>query len=265
MVGVAPREFGRCLKGEVSVGAHEDLFAGVRASDLRFDNVHILAEYIARAQRFADSATRIEASAEQLVQGAMETAEEGVRQFQAALRQMQSEFKALQNQLRRVVDAAGRDIAKAVADAHASGASYILQAGEVANQRYEGLARRADQINLAAERLEQAAEKAEENRQLAHMELEQLGAFKSELVRFERESLARIADARASLYQGVGLWQRLCYVPFPPIPVLHETKVPSRPSPPSRGVRTQNAPPKVRDRSDAPAGGAARAGEGRSK
>lgn len=245
------------------MGAEEDLFSGVRPSDLRFDNVHILAEYIARAQRFADSATRIETSAEHLVRGAMETTEQGVRQFQAALRQMQSEFKTLQNQLRRVVEAAGRDIAKAVADAHASGASYILQVGEVTKQRYEGLASRADGVNQAAQRLEQAAEKAEANRQLAHEELEQLRAFRSDLAHFELESLARISDARAGLYKGAGLWQRLCYVAFPPVPVVREARIPSRPSVPSREARTPTA--KVRDRGVGRAGGAAPAGEGRGK
>lgn len=245
------------------MGAKEDLFAGVRPSDLRFDNVHILAEYIARAQRFADSATRIEASAEQLVHGAMATSEQGVRQFQAALRQMQSEFKALQNQLRCVVEAAGRDIAKAVADAHASGASYILQVGEVAMQRYEGLASRADGVSRAAQRLERAAEQAEANRQLAHEELEQLRTYKSGLEQFELESLTRISDARARLYQGLGLWQRLCYVAFPPVPVLREAKIPSRSFVQGRGARTRSVTAKACDRNVGRAVGAAPADEGR--
>lgn len=195
----------------------------------------------------------------------METTEQGVRQFQAALRQMQSEFKALQTQLRRVVDAAGHNIANAVAGAHASGASYIMQAGEVAKQRYEGLASRADGVNQAAQRLEQAAETAEANRQLAHEELEQLRAFKSGLAQYERESLARISAARVGLYKGAGFWQRLCYVPFPPVPIVREVKPPSPPSVPNREAMSSRVAAKAHDRNVSPARGAAPADKGRIK
>lgn len=214
------------------MGTPKDLFEGMRGSDLRFDNPHILAEYITRAHRFAESATRIEESAERLLQGAVKTTDEGVRQFQAALRQMKSEFVALKTDLRGVITAAAIDIARAVADAHESGAKCITFYGQIAKVSYDGLASRADEINLAAERLEKAAEKVEVNRQLVHEELENLRTFKSELTRFEKESLTRISVAEARLYQGVGLWQRVCYVPFPPVPVARATKMPSRPSAP---------------------------------
>lgn len=205
-----------------------DLFDGVRASDLRFDNLHILAEYMSRAQRFADSAMQIEACAERLVKEGIKTTEEGVRQFEAALRRMQSAFDTLQSQMGAVVNATGINISKAVADAHAAGASYILQMGQIAKLSYEGLVSRAGEINMAAERLEQAAAKAESNRRLAYDELERLQAFKSEVTKFERASLARLTDAKAKLYQGVGLWQRIRYVLLPPVPVVQEIKRPIR-------------------------------------
>jgi hypothetical protein len=227
------------------MGAAEDLFAGIRPSDLRFDNVHILAEYIARAHRFTDSATRIEKSAEQLVQGAMRTTQEGVKQFQAAVKRMQSEFKGLDDLLRRAVDAAGLEIANAVAEAHTSGARSILQASEVTSRHHAELASRAAEVNQAAARLEQAAALAEANRQRSHEELEKLQAFRRELVQFEGESRASIADARAKLYRGVGLWRRVVYVFAAPVPEVRNPKAPSRllaqgrdakhASPPSKG------------------------------
>lgn len=243
----------------------EDLFKGIRPSDLRFDNVHILAAYIARAQRFADCATRIETSAEQLLRGAIETSEEGVRQFETVVQQMRSEFKGLQSQLTSVVDTMGRHIARAVIAAHKDGASCILQAGEEAKQRYRGLDDRADEVRLAAKRLEEAAENAEATRLRAHEELDQLRAFKSELVRFERESLTRISDARARLYEGVGLWQRVSYVPFPPVPVVRASKAPTRPSVLSRAAKTPNAFGKMQDSGAGHAGDAAPAGGVRRK
>ncbi len=204
------------------------LFDGVRASDLRFDNMHILAEYMARAQRFADSAVQIEACSERLVQEGIRTTEEGIRQFEAALRRMQSAFDTLQSQMGAVINATGINISKAVADAHTAGASYILQMGQIAELTYEGLVSRAVEINIAADRLEQAAATAESNRRLAYDELERLQAFKSEVTKFERASLARLADAKVKLYQGVGLWQRICYVLLPPEPVVQEIKRPIR-------------------------------------
>lgn len=247
--------------------APKDLFEGVRASDLRFDNLHILAEYITRAQRVVDSATRIEASAERLVEGGIKTTEEGVRQFQAALRQMQSAFNTLQGQVSLVVNATGNKIACAVADAHIAGASYILQMGEFAKLSYQGLISRTDEVTMAAERLEQAADKAEASRRLAHDEHEQLRAFKLEVERYEQESLTRLSDAKASLYEGVGLWLRLCYVLFPPVPVVRETKRPIRSSIPSRGARTPilTATARVTDRNVYPAGRAALGDHGHSK
>jgi hypothetical protein len=214
------------------MGTSKDPFDGMRGSDLRFDNPHILAEYITRAHRFAESATRIEESAERLLQGAVKTTEEGVRQFQTALRQMKLEFAALKTDLRGVITAAGIDIARGVADAHESGAKCITFYGQIAKASYDGLASRADEINMAAERLEKAAEKAESSRQHAHEEFEQLRAFKSELTRFEKESMTRISIAEARLFQGVGFCRRVWYVPFPPVPVAREIKMPIRPSAP---------------------------------
>lgn len=213
---------------EVNLEMPKGLYDGVRASDLRFDNLHILAEYVSRAQRFADSAMQIEASAARLVQEGIRTTEEGVRQFKAALREMQFALDTLQRQVGAIVNATGIDISKAVADAHMAGASYILQAGEIAKLSYEGLVSRAGEVGIAAERLEQAAAKAESNRWLAYDQLEQLQAFKSELTKFERASLARLTDANAKLYQGVGVWQRICYVMHPPVPVVQEIKRPIR-------------------------------------
>jgi len=156
------------------MGAAEDLFAGVRPSDLRYDNVHILAEYIARAQRFSDSATQIEKSAERLVQGAVRTTEEGVKQFQATVKRMQAEFRCLEGLLQRALETAGNEIAKAVAESHTSGAIRIREAGEVTRQHTAELASRAAAVNQAAARLEQSAALAETNRQRCHEDLEKL-------------------------------------------------------------------------------------------
>lgn len=222
------------------MGTPEGLFAKFRPEDLRFDNGHVLAEYITRAQRFADSATRIENSAEQLVQGAMRTTESGIKQFKAAVGQLHAEFEGLQGQLRCLIGSVGADITKSVADAHTSGASYIMQVGEVAKQRLEVLVNRADEINAAAGRLEKAAETAEKSRQLAHQELERLRAFELELGQFERDAHARISDARADLYRGVGLWRRICFVPFPPAPVLLGVKAPRRQPGPSPDAKASS-------------------------
>jgi hypothetical protein len=208
----------------------KNLFEGMRGSDLRFDNPHILAEYITRAHRFAENATRIEESSERLLQGSVRTTEEGVRQFQSALSQMKLEFAELRASLRHAVSLAGVDIARAVAYAHEAGARCIAFHGEFAKVNLDGMAKRADEVKRAAERLEDAAEKADANRQLAQQELERLRLFKAELTLFEKNALTRISVAEARLYQGVGFWKRVCYVPFPPEPATHYVKLPSRPS-----------------------------------
>lgn len=226
--------------------AAEDLFAGIRPSDLRYDNVHILAEYIARAQRFSDSATQIEKSAEKLVQGSMRTAEDGVKQFRTLLSRMQSEFKGLESLLRQSLDAAGNEIAEAVSEAHAAGAHCILQAGELTREHTAQLASRATDVYSAAVRLEDAAALAEAARQRSYEQLEKLQVFKRELVQFESESKVRIAAARSELYKGLGLWQRIVYVFSAPVPTVRESKAPSRPpalgndsSPPSPPLKGQ--------------------------
>jgi len=231
------------------MGAAEDLFAGVRPSDLRYDNVHILAEYIARAQRFSDSATQIEKSAERLVQGAVRTTEEGVKQFQATVKRMQAEFRCLEGLLQRALETAGNEIAKAVAESHTSGAIRIREAGEVTRQHTAELASRAAAVNQAAARLEQSAALAETNRQRCHEDLEKLQTFKRELVQFESESQASIAAAKANLYRGVGLLQRVVYVFSPPVPVVRDPKAPSRPPMTAGKSKTPNVPTNAPGRS----------------
>lgn len=224
------------------MGMPSDLFEGVRGADLRFDNPHILAEYITRAHRFSESATRIEESSERLLQGAVKTTEEGVQQFQLVQRQMQADFAGLQRVLRHTVTAAGTDIAKAVAQAHESGASCISFYGEMAKACRDELTTRADEVNQAAMRLERSSELAEAARQRVQAELEQLQAFKSEVMQFEHECHTRIFEARSKLFKGAGLWQRLCFVLFPPVPVLRETKMPKRPIVPNQDMGAPTAP-----------------------
>lgn len=224
------------------MGKPSDLFEGVRGTDLRFDNPHILAEYITRAHRFSESATRIEESSERLLQGAVKATEEGVQQFQLVQRQLQVEFAGLQRVLRHAVMAAGTDIAKAVAQAHESGASCISFYGEMAKVCRDELTIRADAVNQAAIRLERASEQAEVIRQRVQAELEQLRAFNSEVMQFEHECHTRIFEARSKLFKGAGLWKRLCFVLFPPVPVLRETKIPKRPTVPTQDMGTPTAP-----------------------
>lgn len=205
-----------------------DLYKGVRPSDLRFDNIHILAEYIARAQRFADSATRIEASAEKLVKESCEAREEGLRRFQSLLRQQRSAFQAIDAELRASSEQLAGRLASAVLAIHSAGERNLLLADEAAKGIYKNLADRAEKLNHSANRLEKGAMKAETSRGQALDEIERLRAFQSELERFERESLARIGEARAELYRGVGLWDRICFVLFPPVPVVRATRPPNR-------------------------------------
>lgn len=210
--------------------ASKGLYEGFRPSDLRFGAARTLAAYIKRAQRFADKATRIEASAEQLIEGAMKTTEEGVRQFQAGRRQMGADFKVLDARLNRVVTEAGQNISHAIAQAHAVGGSYILSASEVMKGRHEELAAGANKLNLAALRLEKAAERAEANRQDALKELDQLRVYRSELDRFEHELATRIAEARRTIYKRLDWTDRLWYVFCPPRLVVDEPKKPVSPS-----------------------------------
>lgn len=208
--------------------APKDLFEGLRPSDLRFDNVHVLAEYISRAQRFADSATRIEASAEQLVKESCEAREEGLRRFQSLLRQQRSAFQAIEAELRASSEQLAGRLTNAILAIHSAGERNLLQADEAAKGIYKNLADRAEKLNHSANRLEKGAMKAEASRGQALDEIERLQAFRSELERFERESLARIGEARAELYKGVGLWDRICFVLFPPAAVVRATRPPNR-------------------------------------
>jgi hypothetical protein len=230
------------------MGTAEDLFAGIRPSDLRFDNVHILAEYIARAQRFSDAALKIEKSAERLVQGAVRTTEEGVKQFRTAVARMRTEFEGLDGHLRRSVDVAGAEIAHAVSEAHASGAASIFQAAELTRQHAGHLANQATAVSQVAERLEKAAALAEASRQSSLDELARLRTYKLELAQFESESQARIAEARAGLYRGAGLWRRVVYVLFPPVPYVRGPKPPNPPVVPARDSKAQAATSKGNSR-----------------
>lgn len=211
----------------------KDLFKDVRPSDLRFDNVHILAEYITQTQKLADCVMSIHESAEQLVQSAMKSTEAGITSVRSVQQQLEIDFQVQLRQLSRVVNMAGGTIAKAVADAHASGASYLDDMGETVKARYEGLESRAEELERLAKRLELAAVRAEEDRRSAYEEHERLRAFEIELGKYERECMKRIADARASLEVGVGLWQRIWNVPFPPAISVRTAQAPKRNSIPS--------------------------------
>lgn len=228
MVWVTPCKLGRRSNLRASMDAPKDLFDGVRPSDLRFDNVHILAEYIARAQRFADSAMRIEASAEQLVKESCEAREEGLRRFQSLLRQQRLAFQAIDADLRATAEHLAERLTSAILAVHSAGEHNLLQADKAAKGIYMNLDDRAEKLSRSANRLEKGAMKAEESRGRALDEIERLQAFRSELERFERESLSRIGEARAELYKGVGLWDRICYVLFPPVPVMRATRPPTR-------------------------------------
>lgn len=208
--------------------APKNLYEGVRPSDLRFDNVHILAEYIARAQRFADSATRIEASAEQLVKESCEAREEGLRRFQSLMHQQRSVFQAINAELRATAEHLAGRLTTAILAIHSAGEGNLLRADAAAKEIYENLTDRAEKLNDSANRLEEGAMKAEASKGQALDEIERLKAFRSELERFEWESLARMGEAKVELYKGVGLWKRICFVLFPPAPVVRATRPPNR-------------------------------------
>lgn len=207
-----------------------NLFDGSRSSDLRFDNLHILAEYIARAQRVVDSAKQIQESSEQLVQVAMKSAENCVKSVQAVQRQMKVDFDALLEQVTRSAKDAGNNAAKVVAGAHAYGGDYLSAMGEAVRMRHSMLEDRASEIVQTAARLEKSVARAEECRKQAQDELEQLRRFKIELTRYEQASLKRVSDAEQKLYGGLSLTDRIWLVFFPRATEVKIGKPPVRPT-----------------------------------
>ena len=62
----------------------EAIYKGVRPSDLRFENVHQLAEFIAQAQRLVDTAMTTDVASKQMLAGALTISREGVARLQKA-------------------------------------------------------------------------------------------------------------------------------------------------------------------------------------
>lgn len=212
------------------MASENNLFDGFRPSDLRFDNAHVLSEYIARAQRVVDSANQIQESSKDLVLVAMKSAEDCVKSIQSAQLQMKVEFNALLAHVTRSVSDTGSNVAKVVAGAHAFGGDYLSSMGEALRIRHEALEARADAIERTAARVEKAADKLQELNERVRDELEQLRRYKVELTRYEHASLKQVSDAEQRLYKGLSLTDRIWLVFFPRVVEAKIGKPPSRPT-----------------------------------
>lgn len=194
----------------------QTLFDGLRPSDMRFDHAHVLAEFIARAQRYANSAERVEQRAEALLDAAMKCSTEGIAQSrsiqQKALRSSEQLEAKVEGAYSRLVEM----MCVRIGDAFGDGAKQIRKASSDAELYHLKLASHVNGVSAAAKRLEQAAAVAEEGRKRLEVEAERLRQATQELARREANSLARLAGARRKVYEGMDWADRLGYVFFPP-------------------------------------------------
>lgn len=194
----------------------QNLFDGLRPSDMRFDHAHILAEFIARAQRFADSAERVEQRAEVLLKAAMKCSTEGIEQSRSIQQSARRSSEQLEAKLEAAYSRLVQMMSARIGDAYGEGAAQILKASSVSEGHFRTLASHADGVAAAAKKLEQAAATADESRRRLEVETERLRQATQELARAEANSLARLASARRRVYEGMDWTDRLGYVFFPP-------------------------------------------------
>lgn len=203
-----------------------DLYDGARPADLRFANYHVLAEYIAQAQRFVDSVSEMQRVAEQLLDESVKTSQSGLAEFKGLLTCVPLMFRKLELALQIFVNCEAARVAQSAQEAQSAGMRILESAGEVAQARFDALDARVDELCKSAAQHEQAAESAVRMRQDAEAFLKALTEYEVRLDKFQ----AAIRSEEARVYRGASVWRRIEYVFRPPMPSLQRQRAPERPA-----------------------------------
>lgn len=204
------------------MGDPKELFKGVRPSDLRYENIHLLAEYIAQAQRLVDTAAATDAESKRLVSTALGLSKEFVRRFESA-----------GAQLGEVIDVSKADLIQGLELVTGK----LAEAGEkLVLKTATAIKEPAAAINQATARLLATSATAEANLLAASDERTKLVEFKAEVEKYlqdvmahERDSAKRIAAAQAR-YDNSGFLKRVSFVFAPPAVTVTLAPPPVRPA-----------------------------------
>lgn len=182
-----------------------ELFRGVRPSDLRFENAHLLAEYIHQTQALVDSAAATQKDSKNLLYGVHIITRDGVQRFKAA----------------------GDDLA-AIAATAMSGIRAV--GADLIDESRRAILLPVTELTAAAKRLEAAAAAAEKERQEA-------SDASTEFIRYQEEVDTYVATTLSSLNAELGarsFWKRLVDVFAPTKVTISATKAPARPTMPKK-------------------------------
>lgn len=207
-----------------------DLYKGVRPSDMRFENIHLFAEYIAQAQRLVNTADATQQQSKELLEGALAVTRAAVEEFRASSAQLHKAGLQVATEVGSALDERRALFVGALRDAvgglgHAAG-GLIKQTGAAAAVHATRLSVQADRIREAASRLELVAAEAVQGQRSADDAAARLEVRRAEIQRYELACFQRIKAAEERLYKGVSLWTRVRFVFKPQRPAL---QLPRRP------------------------------------
>jgi len=217
----------------VTVNDPKQLYGGVRPSDLRFDNWHVLAEYIAQTQQLVTALSKTQERSEHLLHEATSTSQRGMDEFKALSKSIAAEGGKLGAALGAVVEREARALVHGIASAQAAGGSAIFQASEIVRARCQELVCQASKLSAAAARLEKATVHAVAEQEKLQDSFSKLQSYKVQMDRYEVAMISRIEEAKRKFYQGVSLSNRLLFVFFPPATSVVQPKRPNKPSTPA--------------------------------
>jgi len=178
----------------------QELFEGVRPSDMRYENFHVLAEYIDQAQELINSSNSTQEMSKMLLSAVHTLTKEGVPKFNVA-----------SDNLATVANSA-------IASFNRAGKDFLIESERAFNSPVSKLIE-------AAERLEAAAQDAKREKLQATIEIGKLARYREEVDKYTSQAMADLNTQRAKRT----VFQRIREV-FRPTKVPSIAKKPFKPT-----------------------------------
>lgn len=206
----------------------ETFYKGVRASDLRFDNVHLLAEFVQCAGILVNEAAGLQADSKELLSGALAISKEGTAAFEKGSDQMKATIGKAERAFRETIDNKGGELAlllnEAIGATRKIGIDLILQSRQAISAQTAGLTQ-------AVVQLAQAANRAEANRVAANEARMKLNDYQKKLCDYEVVVHRRCKEALSNATAGLSFSDRVWSVFMPSKITVSVPKAPAKPKP----------------------------------
>lgn len=205
--------------------ANESFYKGVRPSDLRFDNVHLLAEFIQGAGVLVNESAALQADSKELLSNALVISKEGVVSLEVASEKLKVSAAEAQQAISDTINHNGGELVAVLNDAIGA----IRKSGtELIRQSSQAIVAPASEMKQAAAELIEAAALSEASRAAASDARMKMIDYRRELDAYEVLVQKRCKESVSRAMVGLSFWGRLAAAFVPPIATLSIPKAPAR-------------------------------------